>query len=260
MLKRMDFGDYDLITTLFTLDKGKISAIAKSAKKSAKRFAGILELFSVLQVVVNTGSGKGLPVLQEATLKQPYSKIRVDIKKMAYASYWAELINEWVEESVKQVRIYRLFEYVLRELDFANIPDAVLSVLFQMRFISLSGHRPNLKHCNVCRAPLELIKANKLEFDIQKGGLLCQNCASSSPGPLLLSKGTVKQLLWIEKGNLTQAGRVRFTPQALKEALEFLEAFLPYHLGKEPRSLKFLRTIRNQQIQGSAKSTLNMKR
>jgi hypothetical protein len=30
----------------------------------------------------------------------------------------------------------------------------------------------------------------------------------------------------------------------LKEGLEFMEAFVPYHLGKEPRSLKFLRQIR----------------
>ena len=50
ILRRIDFGDYDLIVTIFTLNKGKISVIAKSAKKSKKRFAGILELFSVLDV------------------------------------------------------------------------------------------------------------------------------------------------------------------------------------------------------------------
>ena len=40
LLRRIEFGDYDLIVTLFTLAQGKTSAIAKSAKKSVKRFPG----------------------------------------------------------------------------------------------------------------------------------------------------------------------------------------------------------------------------
>ncbi|HPA15993.1 MAG TPA: DNA repair protein RecO C-terminal domain-containing protein, partial [Desulfobacterales bacterium] len=59
-----------------------------------------------------------------------------------------------------------------------------------------------------------------------------------------LSKGTLKQLLWIGDGDLKKAGRMRFTPRGAKEGLDFLEAFVPYHLEKEPRSLKFLREIR----------------
>ncbi|MBU4287277.1 MAG: recombination protein O N-terminal domain-containing protein, partial [Proteobacteria bacterium] len=47
VLRRIDFGDYDLIINFFTLNKGKISVIAKSAKKSVKRFSGVLEPFSV---------------------------------------------------------------------------------------------------------------------------------------------------------------------------------------------------------------------
>ncbi|MGD9260057.1 MAG: recombination protein O N-terminal domain-containing protein, partial [Desulfobacterales bacterium] len=66
LLRRLDYGDFDLITTFFTLEKGKVTLIAKSAKKSTKRFSGILELFSVLEIVGSTGKGKGLPVLQEA--------------------------------------------------------------------------------------------------------------------------------------------------------------------------------------------------
>jgi DNA repair protein RecO (recombination protein O) len=37
---------------------------------------------------------------------------------------------------------------------------------------------------------------------------------------------------------------MKFTSGAIREGLEFLEAFVPYHLGKQPRSLKFLRQIR----------------
>jgi DNA repair protein RecO (recombination protein O) len=45
LLRRVDYGDFDLILTLFTESTGKIAVIAKHAKKSKKRFAGVLELF-----------------------------------------------------------------------------------------------------------------------------------------------------------------------------------------------------------------------
>ncbi len=244
MLRRIEFGDYDIIITFFTLNQGKVSVIAKSAKKSTKRFSGILELFSVLDIVYVSTRGKGLFVLQEAVLKQPFSKIRTDIKKTAYASYWAELVNEWMEKSEKQPKLYYLLKYVLGELDFGNTPEAVLSIMFQMRFMAISGHSPNLSQCSICKTQLEEMKKADIIFDLARGGLVCDNCSFNFSKGIVLSKGTIKQLLWIEKQDLTKAKRIRFAAQASNEGLKFLEAFVPYHLGKEPRSLKFLRQIR----------------
>jgi DNA repair protein RecO (recombination protein O) len=244
VLRKVDFGDYDLVITFFTLKEGKITAIAKSAKKSTKRFAGILELFSVLNVVCSTGRKKGLPVLQEATLKYPFASIRTSMLKTAYASYWAELINEWMESGQKQVEIYRLFQYILRELDSSQASEAALSILFQMKFITLSGLAPNLRQCSVCRIEVEKIKETRVQFDFAKGGILCNGCTSKTLQKTFLSKGIIKQLLWIENGDLVKAVRGRFSSNALKEGSEFLETFVPYHLGKEPRSLKFLKQIR----------------
>jgi len=244
MLRRTDFGDYDLILTFFTLDFGKISVIAKSAKKSTKRFAGILELFSVLQVVAGSGRGKGLPVLQEASLVHPFSRIRADFRKTAYASYWAELINAWLEENEKQPHLFHLFQHVLGELDSGNTPQDVLTIIFQMRFLRLSGHRPNITACSNCRTALEAIMQDMFTLDLAKGGIICAKCGPGSQGRLSVSKGTIKRLLWVEDGDMTKATRIRFTPESLKEGVEFMEAFVPYHLGKQPRSLKFLHQIR----------------
>jgi DNA repair protein RecO (recombination protein O) len=114
-----------------------------------------------------------------------------------------------------------------------------------MRFLALSGHRPNLDDCSVCRKELENIKQDKIITDSQRGGILCKNCRTGSASRMLLGKGTIKQLLWVESGALAKATRIKFSQPALKEGTEFLEEFVCYHLGKQPRSLKFLRQIRN---------------
>jgi DNA repair protein RecO (recombination protein O) len=244
LLRRLDYGDFDVIITFFTLKSGKLTLIAKSAKKSTKRFAGILELFSVLDLVASTGRGKGLPVLQEAVLKQPFSGIRSDFRKTAYASYWAELIYNWMEDNYKQDALYSLFEHVLSELDSAQKPEAALNILFQMRFLNLSGHRPHLTACSLCQKELDNIRQTKIILDLKGGGILCGNCSSRSASRISLARGTIKQLLWVESGDLAKATRMKFSPVALKESTHFLEEFASYHLGKQPRSLKFLRQVR----------------
>ena len=243
ILRRIDFGDYDLILTLYTMDRGKVSVIAKSAKKSIKRFSGILERFSTLRIVYTTGKRKGLPVLQEASMIKPFEHIRTDIKKTAYASYWTELVDEWMEINFKNVQVYYLLEYVLSELDAGTRSLEILSILFQMRFMTISGLSPNLNNCCICKTRMEEIKCEKMVFDLRKGRIACEACAPDS-GHIHLSKGTVKQLQWIGDGDLKRAIRLRFAIRAINESLNFLEIFVPYHIGRELKSLKFLRQIR----------------
>ncbi len=259
LLRRIEFGDYDLIVTLFTRQQGKVSAIAKSAKKSVKRFAGVLEPFSRLNVVLAQGRGKGMPVLQEASLEDPFFKIREDIVKTAYASYWSELIYTWMAEGEPQDPLYELTRHVLAELNRGQTPVEVLSILFQMRFLSLAGFRPNFDHCHACKTCLDQIRHASVVSDPCTGGIACPSCGVSTNGRLKISKGTLKQLMWTDTGNLERAARVRFTPTAIAEGLAFLERFVPFHIGRSPRSLKVLRAVRQtmatseRQYQGSNK-------
>jgi DNA repair protein RecO (recombination protein O) len=244
LIRRVEYGDYDLILSFLTRDNGKISVIAKSAKRSKRRFGGVLELFNALNIVVASGRGKGLALLQEASLIYPLLHISTDILKTAYASYWAELVNTWVEEGELQVETYDLLNYALTELDAGDVSSEVLSVIFQMKFLSLSGLCPNLSHCCTCRKDMEATSRFRVNVDFSKGGVVCESCTPFETEAHCLSKGTIKQLQWIGGNALGKAARIRFSKGALRESLRFLEGFVPYHLGKEPKSLRFLRQIR----------------
>lgn len=245
LLRRIEYGDQDLIVTFLTREGGKGSAIAKSAKRSVKRFGGVLEPFSLLQVVWKQGRG-GLPILQEASLRSAFFQIRSDIRKTAYASYWTELIHDWTEEGAPQEPLYRLLCQVLHQLDDGCVPPPVLSILFQMRFAALSGFRPELGGCSVCGLPLAAMPAGPIRFDIPRGGIVCEGCGDRNAGSSRLSKGTIKQLLWSGRGDYGLACRLRFSDLSIREGLSFLEMFIPYHLGKRPKSLAFLQKIRGE--------------
>jgi DNA repair protein RecO (recombination protein O) len=246
LLRRIEFGDYDLIVTLFTEDQGKTSAIAKAAKKSVKRFPGVLEPFSRIDVVLSRGKGNGMPVLKEASLEEPYFKIREDILKTSYASYWAELIYLWVAEGEPQRDLYRLMVHVLGELNRGEIGVETLSILFQMRFLSLAGFRPNFDCCHACKTALDRIQCASVVAAPAKGGIVCPTCGGVSGSRLRISKGTLKQLMWTNNEDLERAARVRFSSTAVAEGLAFLESFVPYHIGRSPKSLNVLRAVRKR--------------
>ncbi|MCP3927335.1 MAG: DNA repair protein RecO [Desulfobacterales bacterium] len=240
LIRRLDFGDHDLISTFMTQNFGKITAIGKNAKKSVKRFGGSLELFTESNIVITKGKRKDILFLQEAYLEKPNTNIRKSISKTAYASYFSEIVNLWMEENFKQASVFRLLSHSLCGLDTKTIP-AEISIFFQVQFLKLAGISPELTKCRCTE--LEDIETPQFTFSLNKGSIICKNCSDKISG-IPLSKGTVKLFRWIEECDPDKVDRIKFSNKALKEGLLFLEQFLPYHLGKNPRSLDFLRNLR----------------
>ena len=246
LLRRIEFGDHDLVLTFLTPEEGKISAFAKNAKKSVKRFSGVLELFTLLEVVIR--QGKGLPYLDEASIEAPFEAIRTDWVRLAYAGYWSEITVQWLEEGVPQRRLFTLFETALNALHDARRSPGTVSILFQLLFLDIAGFAPALSVCSGCGAEMEKLSSPRATFDLERGGLVCDTCRAECTHRVVLSAGTIMKLRWLIEQGLEHAFRVKFTPQAEAEALNLLEHFLPRHLGREPKSLNFLSRIRRNKI------------
>ncbi len=246
LLKRMEYGDYDLIITFFTRSMGRISVIAKNAKKSIKRFAGALDPFSVMNIQCTVPKRRNaMPVLCSVDLDEPFARIRTNTAMTGYACYWVEIVNSWMEEGRAQQPLYELLLYVLGALNSGLMEKEVLSLLFQIRFMTMSGFAPNLSCCGRCETPLDEINQQKVAFDFAEGKFLCDRCGKNSiRHGIMVSKGTLKQLLWMNNSDIKRVERIRLSPCSIKEGEQLLEAFVPCHIGRDLKSLMFLRRIR----------------
>ena len=92
LLRKIEYGDYDYIITFLSETSGKISVIAKNAKKSIRRFQGSLDLFSVLNIQVAFPKKKkdAIPVLVNVDLVNPFEKIRTDVEKVGANKFLAK--------------------------------------------------------------------------------------------------------------------------------------------------------------------------
>jgi len=231
LLKKIEYGDHDFIISFLTESKGKISVIAKNAKKSIKRFSGALDLFSVNHI--------------HADLENGFVNIRYDVLKTAYASFWVELIHFWLEEDKVQSDLYDLLFFSLDALTTGGISKEVISLLFQIRFMKISGFSPNIEICDICKTMVDGMEQKNIWFDFKEGRIICQNCVKTrSKYGMTVSKGTLKQLFWMNNSDINRADRMKFSNLAIKEGEMLLEAFISFHMGREFKSLQFLKQIR----------------
>jgi DNA repair protein RecO (recombination protein O) len=249
LLRKIEYGDHDYIITFLTRSRGKISVIAKNAKKSVKRFSGALDLFSVnhIQCTFPKKNKDSLIILAQTDLENGFANIRYDVFKTTYACYWVELIYLWLEEGKKQTQLYDLLFFVLDMLNQSDIRMEILSLLFQIRFMAISGFSPNIESCENCDTPVDDIQQKSVQFDFKEGKIICNNCLIKRSGyGMPVSKGTLKQLFWINTADIQRADRIKSSLYAIKEGEILLESFIPFHIGREFKSLNFLRQLRQE--------------
>jgi DNA repair protein RecO (recombination protein O) len=199
-----------------------------------------------IQVVFSKKKKGSLPVLTNVDLIDPFEKIRIDVEKVGYASYWAEIINFYLEEHKEQQQLYKLFVFALNALHSGTIAKQIINLLFQVKFMELSGFAPDLKKCGICRTPVDQTMAcsKKLLFDIKNGCLVCEKCIKKTGvNNIKISKGTLKQLAWISDNEISKAGRIKFSNSAIVECENMLHAFIPFHIGRNFKSIRFLKRI-----------------
>ena len=112
VIHRVDFKESDLIVTLYTADLGKVTGIAKGAKRSKRRFVNNLQPFSYIRIVFSEGRG-GLIRLDEADMILPLFRISEDISKILYGSYFLEMVKEMTGEKEANPQ---LFDLLVRSL------------------------------------------------------------------------------------------------------------------------------------------------
>ncbi len=240
ILHALPYGEADQIVTLYTLDFGKIRGIAKGAKRSRKRFGNRLEIGSYVRVTYFEKESSGLVRLSNCDLIRPFAGLREDIHKLAWASYFIELVDGLTAEKIENKALFRLLAAFLSLVDRGILKDEIQRV-FEARLLSCLGYGPQLEHCVRCQKKLA---GEKFFFSPRGGGVLCASCAAHLPGTIPVSLGTIKTLLLAQTLTLGKVGRISFSPQSLKESQAVLSAFLREHLGKELKSKKFMEQVR----------------
>lgn len=247
ILCHRDFGESDKIVTFFTSTLGKVKGIAKGAKRSRRRFANQLELFSLVQTIFFEKKSSSLSRIEECDLLEPFASIREIPEKYAYAAYFAELADVSVKEHDPHLELFNLLVWAFHNID-QGISLNRLSLIFHLRLLSIVGYAPTFTRCINCNTWKDGFV--QYTFDFEKGGIICSACFATHNPEKSFSPGTLKLLSLAQRIPLNKLLRLHFGIESQMETAHVLETFTHNLIGKEIKSFQFLaqtkKTIRNR--------------
>jgi DNA repair protein RecO (recombination protein O) len=240
VVRMLDFGESDRIVHLLTPGSGRLTAIAKGARRSRRRFPGTLDLFNLLRVQVEKPRRAAMNRLEHARLTRQFEALRTDPRRFALGCWLLEWVGRLAPEDGAGGDVEGIFRFAVGALETIERepPDRRLRTLLQLRALDAVGLRPEFRRCVRCGEDTrEEAAANgrQVSFHVGEGGAVCAKCGGGEAiRPVHL--GTLRALEQALTLPLDRIQRLRLAPALLREAGPLVEEFRRYHVGVELKS------------------------
>jgi len=241
VLRCLNYGESDLIITFYSNDFGKLTGIAKGAKRSKKRFVNVFEPFSLTNIIFSRKNRDVLAFIESCEIIDHYNSIRQDLEKTLIASYFIDLADHFSPEGKKNEKIFELLQNFLALLDDEKASTATVR-FFEMRLLKLSGFEPALDHCIRCKTPVA--NGSSYYFYPRDGGIKCAACAQPERYDQSISAGTVRTLLLGKDMDIDKIKLIALSDSLAMESRNILIGFISHVLGREVKSLKVMEQVR----------------
>ena len=178
-----NMGDYDKMLTILTPNYGKISCVAKGARRPQSALLAGTQLFCFGEYLMYKGTNTYH--INSCDTIEIFYNLRTDLDKLKYAIHINKIIQDITEENDNCYKILQLFLNTLYTISETNKDmDFVISV-FKLRLLCILGFTPKVIKCANCNEEKELTK-----FSIKDNGMKCDVCAKLDKSVIDMSEST----------------------------------------------------------------------
>ena len=181
VLRTYPFREADLLVTLFTRAEGKVTGVARAAKKSKRRFGGALESLTYVRVYYEDRERRELARLDACEVLDSPLSSQVTYPRAIALAHIAELLDELLPDREPNDAVFRLALSVLAQLRGSDVWLPL--TYFELWMTRLMGYLPELSECIVCGRALN---GSRAFFHALSDGLMCpddKRLASSEISP-----------------------------------------------------------------------------
>ena len=168
VLRSYPLREADLLVTFFTRAEGKVRGVARSAKKSKRRFGGALEPLTYVRAFYDVRERQELARLDSCEVLESPMASEVSYARAVALGHIAELLDELLPDREANDAIFRL---TLSVLHILTGPDVWMPITyFELWLTRLVGFLPELTECTVCGRSLN---SSRAYFHALADGLMC---------------------------------------------------------------------------------------
>lgn len=242
VLRAVNYGEADRIVTLFGRDTGRVSALARGARKSQRRFAGGLSLCALGTAALRERPGADLATLERFDATESHPALGSDVARMAHAAYAAELVGKLCAPHQVEPTAFDWLAAFLRLLDGEGASAERLRV-FEIGLLSGLGFGPVLDTCAVCggesfagRGGAEVA----FRWDPDRGGAVCTACAR---GGRPLQPAAREALMQLSRTSLVDATTISLPADVNRDCREALLEIINHHVSGPLKTVEFIAKV-----------------
>ena len=235
VLRSFRLGEADRVLHLYTLERGRVGAVAKGVRKTKSRFGARLEPLSHAELMLHQGGGD-LQTVTGVELMRSHRETREEPYRLGVGLVGAEAMLRLFPEQEANERAFRALTRFLDLLDELEPREAALrmtdplALSFQLKLLWLSGYLPHVTSCAECGADTGLAG-----YSPQAGGAVCEAC--SNGGALPLSREGLLGIEGLLQRPLAEADGAGLTERGAREVLGVVTSSYEYHGGFRLRTL-----------------------
>src|SRR5688572_29947851 len=201
VLRRTAYGEADLIVSLFTEAEGKLSAVARAARKSQRRFGGALEPLHTLEVELEERADAEVLWLREARLCKLRPALLENLAGLEAAGKFLGWLRHAAPERTPEPGLWELSQRCLDELDAgaaaASSTASAQRTLahYGLQLLVACGWRLELERCVQSGVPCPEGKAAMIDPEL--GGLVSR---AQGGAPISVSGAQRRRLISAQAG------------------------------------------------------------
>lgn len=247
ILRVMNYLETSKLITCYTLNQGKVSLLAKGARRAKSRFGGALDLMQHVSLVYYSKETRELQTLSQVEVIHSFQHLYPDLHRLSLGLAILELIAKAETEKGANPKLFRELLASLGSLERAVQPELIF-YQFIWLWLANSGFRPKLRHCLSCGQPL---KRERVSFSIKNGGYYCSYCRSKIEKGLDISEKCVKLLLYFYDESAAKIAEIRIPARLHSEIRQLSREYLQYYAEglKKLKALDFLKRIENGNLE-----------
>jgi DNA repair protein RecO (recombination protein O) len=232
VIRSMDYGEGHKIITLFTKDTGKISVMARGAKKLKSRHTSVSQLFTHGEYALFKSSG--MASLNQGEVIDSNHRLREDLHLAAYSAYLVEIVDRTMPDEEPNGMVFEQLKAGLTAIESGKDAMIVLHIM-EMKMLALSGYLPQLDECVSCGSD-----QGEMVLSVAQGGILCPDCRFRDAAAMPLSEGTLKLLRLFQRIDLRRLGSIEVKEQTKTQLKLAIRAFIDLHMDVRWKSRNFL--------------------
>lgn len=176
VIREVPYKDNDKIITILTDTYGKISCLAKGAKKTNSALLASSQFLVYSEFVLYKGSK--FYHVNSASIINMFYDLRMDFDKLEIAFLLTKLISLVTDEYQDTNNILILFLNTLYLLQQGKKDKKLVITVFKIRLFCILGFTPRIDRCNKCgHALIEKENKNEIYYDYVSNVFCCGDCA-----------------------------------------------------------------------------------